>query len=33
MDGCILEHRTNHFWGQVVIHDNKVENKKYIVDG
>src|SRR5690606_21490004 len=30
---AIEEDRDTHFFGQVVIHDDKVENRKYIIDG
>jgi len=33
LESAILENRSNHFFGQVVIHDNKSENRKYIIDG
>lgn len=33
LDSAVTYKRDNHFFGQVVIHDNKIENKKYIIDG
>ncbi|MBD8134373.1 DUF262 domain-containing protein [Bacillus sp. CFBP 13597] len=33
LEGCVSEGRSNHFFGQVVIHDSQDENKKYVIDG
>ncbi|PAD25233.1 hypothetical protein CHH62_13165 [Niallia circulans] len=33
LESAVNEGRSNHFFGQVVIHDSAVENKKYIIDG
>lgn len=33
LQSAIIENRNNHFFGQVVIHNNIDEDKKYIIDG
>ncbi|MGG4409251.1 DUF262 domain-containing protein [Niallia taxi] len=33
LESAITEDRSNHFFGQVVIHDSADENRKYIIDG
>lgn len=33
LDKVVSDNRPNHFYGQVVIHENRDENKKYIIDG